>query len=85
MKNVFTATILSAVLMSGVAPAVISAAGQSQTKAKAPAATITRKGVIKTIDETSVSMAPNDNKKATMTFQLTPEVKRTGSPRPENP
>ncbi len=78
MKNLFTATIVTVSLMSGAAPAVLGAAGQAQTKSK-PAATITRKGVIKTIDETSVSMAPNDNKKATMTFQLTPDVKRTGS------
>jgi energy-converting hydrogenase Eha subunit F len=89
MKNVLTATMIIAALMAGTAPTVIRAAerpaAQAQTKSRTPAATITRKGVIKTIDETSVSMTPNENKQGTMTFLLTPAVKRSGSLAPGDP
>jgi hypothetical protein len=83
MKNVLMGTMIIAVLMAGAASTVVRAAEQpaeqTPTNSRAPAATITRKGVIKALDEASVSMTPNDNKQATMTFPLTAAAKRSGA------
>jgi hypothetical protein len=75
--------IVLALLMSTASLTLAHSAAQttdgSTSAKKPPAATITRKGVIKSIDDTSVSLAPDDNKKATISFQLTPSVKRSGT------
>jgi hypothetical protein len=57
-------------------PAGFGAAGVVQAQT---ARVATLKGVIKSIDDASAVVVPNENKKAEVTFKVTPETTRTGA------
>ena len=81
MKRVCNAAMFAMVFASSVAGfAQSGSTNVQQTRvAQSAPATTTMKGVIKTINETSIVLTPSSNKNAEVTFQLTATARRTGT------
>jgi hypothetical protein len=87
MKGVFTGLVFVLVTsgtLAGLAQVAVKAAEGTSPARTAPVTTSV-KGVIKSINDTSIVVSASTPKKAEVTFQLTSAVKRTGTLTPGGP
>ncbi len=79
MKKLWTGVVFAAAVASLVGAAPVGGFVVEARSAQSSPATTTMKGVIKTINETSIVVVPATNKKAEVTFDLTSSSKREGA------